>query len=205
MIEHSHKTLTTESEIAAYLHRTRMAILEVLRKGPATGSEIAATIGVHPANLTRHLRILVDADLIRLIEKRDTGRNLEKWYAATATSFDVAPEADGLSAPHKIALAFARSEISAALARLPDTSPGTVKTLVVEARLSQSDIDHYAKALEELAGRFAAANGSGDTSIHLVLSLHPGDAKERRPLIIKLQRRQKSATATKRRGGRKRD
>ena len=115
---------TSEREIGAYMHRTRMSILAALGAGPATVSQIAARVGVHPANLTRHVRILEDADLIVLVEKRDTGRNLEKYYQAAAHSFDVAPDANALTAPHKIALAMARSELSAALARLPDYVTG---------------------------------------------------------------------------------
>jgi len=99
MLQRSHRTLRTEAEIAAYLHRSRIAILDALRHGPATASQIAQGMGVHAANLTRHLRILERAGLIALVEKRDTGRNLEKYYAAVASSFDVAPEAANIQAP----------------------------------------------------------------------------------------------------------
>src|SRR5262249_45972522 len=102
----NHRTLTAQAEIEAYLHNTRMQMLAVLRDGPATGAQIAERLGVHPANLTRHLRTLLDAGLIELVERRDTGRNVEKYYAAAAHSFDVAPEADALGAPHKVGLAY---------------------------------------------------------------------------------------------------
>ena len=62
MSNNEHRTLTSEREIAAYLHRTRIAILDALRSGPATASQIGDKLGVHPANLTRHIRTLVDAD-----------------------------------------------------------------------------------------------------------------------------------------------
>ena len=39
-----YRTLTTEAEISAYLHRSRMAILDVLRDGPATATQIAARL-----------------------------------------------------------------------------------------------------------------------------------------------------------------
>src|SRR5215471_2715194 len=140
MLQGSHRTLRTEAEIAAYLHRSRMAILDVLRQGPATASQIAQRMGVHPANLTRHLRILERAGLIALVDKRDTGRNLEKYYAAVAVSFDVAPDAANLKAPHKIALAFARSDLSAALAQMPDDPSGIVKVHVLEASIAPAKV-----------------------------------------------------------------
>lgn len=175
----SHRILTTEREIAAYLHRARMKILEVLRDGPATASQIAARMGVHPANLTRHLRMLEDAGLIALVETRATGRNVEKYYAATADTFDVAPGADALSAPHKIALSFARGDLAAALAGPPDALGGTVKVHVVGARLAPHALAQFAEELARLARRFEAAGGTTGTAHHLTLALYPGDVGAR--------------------------
>jgi len=170
-----HRTLTTETEITAYLHRTRMAILEALRGGPATASQVAAKLGVHPANLTRHIRMLVNAGLIVLVEKRDTGRNLEKYYQAAAESFDVAPEADRLKAPHKIGLAFARSDLSCALARLPDKEKRPVVALVGSARISSGDVERFSNALAAVVESFSAADKQSGESYHLNLCLYPGD------------------------------
>jgi DNA-binding transcriptional ArsR family regulator len=185
MQKHAHKTLTTEAEIAAYMNRPRMAILNALRDGASTSSQIAAKLGVHPANLTRHMRILEEAGLIALVEKRDTGRNLEKYYAAAAWSFDVAPDASGLTAPHKLALAFARSEFSAALARLPDGLDVFAKIFVLSARLAPAQLDAFSDELSRLAERFAAANGEAGEAFHLVMALYPGDgvSGEDRPQI----------------------
>ncbi len=171
----THKTLTSEREIGAYMHRTRMSILAALGAGPATVSQIAARVGVHPANLTRHVRILEDADLIVLVEKRDTGRNLEKYYQAAAQSFDVAPDANALTAPHKIALAMARSELSAALARLPDSSPGAVQVFSVGARLSRERMRGFLRALAALAAEFEAADEGRGATCRMTLAMYPGE------------------------------
>ena len=170
----THRTLTTTTEIEAYLHRTRMAILEALRPGPATSSQIADRLGVHPANLTRHIRTLEAAGLIELVEKRDTGRNLEKYYDTTASSFDVAPDADRLEAPHKIALAFARSDISAALGALPDDELRPVAGYVSSARLSPDDIERLQRALADLVALFATASSADGEGYHLTACLYPG-------------------------------
>jgi DNA-binding transcriptional ArsR family regulator len=161
------------------LHRTRMQMLQALGEGPATCTQVAERLDVHPANLTRHWRVLIEAGLVVLAEKRDTGRNLEKYYAATAKSFDVAPGADALVAPHKIALAFARSELSAALARLPDAAPGPVAVRVVEARLSPGRITAYLAAAEKLAAQFEAESSEEGEPFTLVVAMYPGDAHAR--------------------------
>ena len=93
-----HCRLTTEKQITAYLHRTRMQIVAELQNGAATVTQIAKKLGVHPANLTRNFRILSEAGLIELVEKRDTGQNLEKWYATLADSFEIVPSDDELAA-----------------------------------------------------------------------------------------------------------
>ena len=171
----NHRTLSTETEISAYLHRSRMAILDVLRDGAATTTQIAARLGVHPANLTRHIRVLEEAGLVALVEKRDTGRNLEKYYAATARRFRVAPETATLAAPHKIALTFARSELSAALVRLPDEVTDPVTALVLRASVAPDMAKLFAEELAGLAERFSAADRGDGQAYQLVLALYPGD------------------------------
>ncbi len=175
----SHRILTSGREIAAYLHRARMTILKILRDGPATSSQIAARMGVHPANLTRHLRTLEGAGLIALAETRATGRNVEKYYAATADTFDVVSGTDALAAPHKIALSLARSDLAAAVADLPDAPHGTVKVHVVGARLAPHALAQFAEELARLARRFEAADGTAGTAHRLTLALYPGEVAGR--------------------------
>lgn len=182
------RVLTAEPEIAAYLHRTRMAILGALRGGPATGSQIAAALGVHPANLTRHLRVLEQAGLIVLAETRDTGRNLEKYYRATAARFDVAPGAR-LGSPQRVALAFARSDLSAALEKLPERDPRPALALLRPARLRPRDLARFRKALEELVEAFGGADAEGGEPYHLNLSLYPGAMPAPGEPAVRLRRR----------------
>lgn len=160
-----------------------MEILAQLRDGPATGSQLGSRLGVHPANLTRHIRVLVDAGLVELAETRDTGRNLEKYYAATADSFDVAPQAD-LEAPHAVALEFARSDLAAAITRLPQDEQRSVIALVSEARVAPRDVARFCSRLEALMKEFRSADGGAGEVYHLNLSLYPSDGSvENRPPV----------------------
>lgn len=189
MPRQTHRTLVKQAEVEAYLHSTRMAILEALRDGPATSTHIAAKLQVHPANLTRHLRTLEEAGLIELVEKRDTGRNLEKFYEACATTFDVAPDADGLEAPHKIGIAFARSDLSAALAHLSDEDTRPVITLLSSARIAAADVSRFAAELQALVAAFTAADGKHGESYHLNVSLYPSDIEAANSQQIRLGRK----------------
>ncbi|MFI6984075.1 ArsR/SmtB family transcription factor [Embleya sp. NPDC050154] len=175
MSSKTRRVLTTEAEIAAYLHRTRMAILDALRDGAATATQVARRLDVHPANLTRHIRILESAGLVILVEKRDTGRNLEKYYAASAERFTVAPAPTDMTAPHKIALTFARSELSAALARLPDKSSDPIVALTLGVRIAPGDASAFADELVRLGERFSAADREDGRPYQLVLAIYPGE------------------------------
>jgi DNA-binding transcriptional ArsR family regulator len=166
--------LRTEAEISAYLHRARMAILDVLQAGPATSSQVAARLGVHPANLTRHLRVLSAAGLIVLTETRDTGRNLEKYYARVADRFVVEPDPGGLASPHRIALTFAQSQLAAALVRLPERVEEPVAALSLTVRLSAARAREFADELSRLARRFGEDEEAGHP-YEAVLALFPGE------------------------------
>ncbi|MFP4114587.1 MAG: ArsR/SmtB family transcription factor [Spirochaetota bacterium] len=179
MLTKTHRTLSTDAEISAYLHRTRMDILAALRDGPATGSQIAERLGVHPANLTRHIRILRNAGLVRLERTRDTGRNLEKYYAATAFSFDVAPEADRLTAPHKKALAFARSDLSAAMSALSDDDERPVLCLVSDVTLDPNRLNDFRRAFEDLVASFKEDGSASAAPYRTNLSVYPAPADDR--------------------------
>lgn len=151
-----------------------MDILSVLRGGPATISRIAASLGVHPANLTRHLRTLVDAGLVELDHTRDTGRNLEKYYRSVSDTFDVSPGADGYSAPHKVALEYARSDLAAAIVQLPESVDTPVIALVVAAKVRREDLQEYCRRMEALAKEFESADADNGIEYHINLSAYPG-------------------------------
>ena len=182
MIPRTHRTLTSAEQITAYLHSTRIDILAVLRDGPSTVTQIASLLGVHPANLTRHVRVLVEAGLVELDHTRDTGRNLEKYYRSIADTFDVAPEADGVTSPHKVALEFARSDLSAALTQLPEALSLPVLSLVAAARVRRDKIPEYFRRLEALAREFESSNADSDDGendgvheeYHINLNVYPG-------------------------------
>ena len=169
-----HLTLRSDVQIRAYLHRTRMDILTALRDGPATASQIAAALGVHPANLTRHVRTLVDAGLVELDHARDAGRNLEKYYRSVAQTFDAAPDSDSLEAPHKVALEFARSDLSAAIAQLPDALEQPVLALVAMARIPRRRVPGFFRRIQAIARQFEASDSDDGAAYHVNLSIYPG-------------------------------
>jgi DNA-binding transcriptional ArsR family regulator len=83
--------ITTPKQQKAYFHPVRMKILNFLTRERLTISQTAERLKVHPANIAHHFRVLQSAALIRLVEERDLGRVIEKYYEAVATVFDIRP------------------------------------------------------------------------------------------------------------------
>lgn len=74
-------TLTTDLQRKAFLHPIRSKILDFLVVQPMTITGVAKELGVHPANITHHFKTLLGAKLIKIVEERDTGRVIEKYYS----------------------------------------------------------------------------------------------------------------------------
>lgn len=150
-----------------------MEIVRRLKKGPATASQIAAGLKVHPANLTRHIRILLNAGLIVLTETRTTGKNLEKYYEAVAESFVVNPDPGVLKAPHKLALQFALSDLTAAISELSEKDEDPVYAMIQGARIPKAKIKPLCKAIDKLIASFASSDTKTGEPYHLNISFYP--------------------------------
>src|SRR5512145_1167166 len=85
----AHIALRTSESISAYANPMRMALLSILAEEECTLSMLASKIGTTPANLSHHIRKLLEARLIVLVETRATARNVEKYYRASARSYSV--------------------------------------------------------------------------------------------------------------------
>lgn len=169
----ANKRLSGVEELRAYAHPTRMAILAILAGRALTLSHIAQRMGVHPANLSRHLKILERAALIVLTEKRDTGRNIEKYYKAAAAIFTPDFEGLGPADKRKMALGILRDELGAAIARVEagELAESDMLILVSVARLHPKDLAAFRRKLAGLAKNFSACDTPDGTAYTLGLSL----------------------------------
>ncbi len=167
------QALTTDEQIRAYINPTRMTILSLMAQEKRSVSGIARQLGVHPANLTHHVKLLEKAGLIELVEKRETGKNLEKFYRATAYHFTVS--AGGQPANQQLlALSILRDNLTTALQTLENQSGdqpvlGVLKTV----RLKPEDVEAFAQKLLDLAAEFSGRAADAGTVYSLNASLYP--------------------------------
>ncbi len=177
--------LTTHEQIRAYVHPTRITILAMLAAEPQTITGVARQLGVHPANITHHFRQLEKAELIRLVEKRETGRNLEKYYRAAAYHFTISPPEGKPASQGVLALAILRDNLTAAIQALKakennDETNIAVLGLLTTARLRQEDLVRFVTRLQEVRQEFSALHAETGEMYNLNISLYPGE-KERPP------------------------
>lgn len=79
--------LNTPEQLQALAHPTRHRILNVLVERTATNKQLAAILGDPPARIHFHVRELLSAGLVAIVEERTKGGVVEKYYRAVARSF----------------------------------------------------------------------------------------------------------------------
>ncbi len=167
--------IRSEKEAKAYLHPVRTRILQFLKKQPMTVSQIADILKVHPANLTHHFKKLQEADLIQLVEERDTGRVVEKYYRSIAHSFEMRQEIFSMEAAGSHALQALQQDMAAAAAALPSDAKNLI-CLIASAQLTEAGFALFQKKLEKLMAEFRRETRDSEQSgqyYSLNLSLYP--------------------------------
>jgi DNA-binding transcriptional ArsR family regulator len=167
--------LNDPARIKAYLHPVRIAVLRALAVEPRTLTSVAREMKVHPANIAHHFRLLSRLGLIRLVESRDTGRNLEKYYAAVARNFVVRPKAKGPTSRQLLALSILRDDLSAAVDRVAPRAEETL-ALLASARLGRRQLGRFSRRLQALVAEFRRAKAAEGRSYSLNVSLYPDAA-----------------------------
>lgn len=165
--------LTSEQEVKAYVHPLRMKILGVLAKEARTISQIARGLEVHPANITHHFRILEKAKLLALVEERDIGRTVEKYYRATAMAFEISPPEGAVQNANSKVLSFLKDDLVAAIGSLHGDDREEVIGLIKQTKISRSDFKVFCERLQGLIGEFERAGASEGIGYTLNLSLYP--------------------------------
>jgi DNA-binding transcriptional ArsR family regulator len=78
-------------QIKAFTDPLRVRVLVVLAERAATNQQVADALGEPQAKVLYHIRVLLEVGLIRLVEQRVRGGNVEKYYRAVARAFSIDP------------------------------------------------------------------------------------------------------------------
>src|SRR5215475_7044826 len=165
--------ITTPKQQRAYFHPVRMKILNFLTRERLTISQTAERLKVHPANITHQFRVLQAAGLIRLVEERDIGRVVEKYYEAVATMFNIRPPEGSVKSVNKKGLSFLRDDLSASIDLLKADDSEDVYGQIWTTRIDSKTFLSFAKRLRSLIEEFENTECKNGTTYALNLSLYP--------------------------------
>jgi DNA-binding transcriptional ArsR family regulator len=165
--------ITTADQQKAYFHPVRMKILNFLTAERLTVSLTAGRLKVHPANITHHFRVLQHAGLIHLVEERDIGRVVEKYYEAVARVFDVRPAPGEIEHIGQQVLRVLRDDLSGNITRLKGDDVDVLIGQLSTTRIDRRTYADFAARLQALLKEFEAAGSEGGEPYALNLSLYP--------------------------------
>lgn len=111
-------------QLKAFADPLRNRILHLLADREATNQQLAAALGQPQARLLHHVRVLLDAGLIVLVEERVRGGNVEKYYRATARLYGFRPDPDGMETLSGAVFEAVTQEVVASLALWPEQDIG---------------------------------------------------------------------------------
>ncbi len=169
-------TINSDEQIRAYINPTRMTILSYLAKEKQSVSMIAQLLKVHPANLTHHFKVLEKVGLIKLVEKRETGKNLEKLYRAAAFQFIVDAENETTN-KQVLGLIILRDNLNASIQALKSqTKEKDVLAVIKTVRIDQQKLSRFATRLLDLANEFGKSSSNKGEVYSLNASIYPTEA-----------------------------
>lgn len=198
IFQHSVHEITTPEQQKAYLHPVRMKVLGFIAAKPMTISQVASELKVHPANITHHFRTLEDSGLIRLVEERDVGRVVERYFRTIAQTFNIRPPEGSVENVNSKVLGFLRNDLSAAISALDVNDSEDVTGLIRKAKINKDQYAAFAKRLEILVKEFGNMNGDSGETYALNVSLYP-HKKDYGPIgRIELRKKSKKSTRLRR-------
>ena len=165
--------LKRDSQIKAYVHPTRITILRMLANKKRTVSSVAKELKVHPANITHHFKLLERVGLIKLVEKRDIGKNIEKYYRSVARSFAVNVDRSRRSNKQALELSILRNHLSAAISTVKRDDKHKVVAVIRIARIKPRDIMILQRKIMKLIREFGQLDSASGKSYTLNISAYP--------------------------------
>ncbi len=169
-------------QLRAVADMLRMRIVDTLRERPMTVTQLGEMLDTAPAKIHYHVRELEKVGLLRLVETREKGGILEKYYQPIARDFNV-PKELLLSAPPDELLAttdswfeqFKRGFRRALHKMLEQKAQEPDALLAFEPLYLTREEQHMiGKQLEELLRPYALKRGiEGERVMQMMFSIYP--------------------------------
>src|SRR5215210_7216729 len=164
--------LTTPDQVKAIGHPLRTTILQLLHERAATVTELAVAVGRPKSTVAHHVKVLVEAGLVRVVRTRRVRAIEERFYGRTARMFYVAVQqtSDGDELPRDFNdFEVAARESAAAYA------DGKLWGFIRHARISEAQASEFWERMAELVADFDQLPRSGETMYGFAVGVYPTD------------------------------
>lgn len=136
--------------LKAFTDPLRVRVLAILTKRAATNQQIADALGEPHAKVLYHIRFLLDAGLIQLVDQQIKGGNVEKYYRAVARMFGLRPGLDD-QFDNSGWLEAIRQEVAASVAHWPELP---LRWETRRARLAPERLEEFDQRLQALIAEY---------------------------------------------------
>lgn len=160
--------ITAPAQLRAIANPLRDTILDLLLERAATVAELAAAVGRPRSTVAYHVKVLVDAGLLRIVRTRKVRAIDERYYGRTARMFPVGVvDREDPTTMHDNALSVAGAEAA------PAHEADRAFMILRHARVPRERAVEFWSAVLALSRDFAELPRAGDTMYGFAAGLYP--------------------------------
>ena len=159
--------VSTPAQLRAMADPLRGTLLDLLLERAATVSELAAAVGRPKSTVAHHVKVLVDAGLLRVVRTRRVRAIDERYYGRTARLFRVG----AITPPRDQEMANPISD--AAAEAIAAYAADDLRATLRHARIPAERAREFWAEVLLLANAFAKLPRAGDTVYGFVVGLYP--------------------------------
>jgi DNA-binding transcriptional ArsR family regulator len=164
--------VSTPAQLRAFAHPLRGTILDLLLERAATVSELAAAMSRPKSTVAHHVKVLLDAEMLKVVRTRRVRAIDERYYGRTARLFHVGAIDRPEDRPGTLAVnPFSSAALDAAAAHEADDLRYSLR----HARISRERAGEFWKHVVALLQEFARIPRSDDAVWGFAVGLYPTD------------------------------
>jgi len=163
--------VTALHELRAMFDPLRGALLDLVLERAATVSELAEAVSRPKSTVAHHVKVLVDAGMLRVVRTRRVRAIEERFYGRTARNFSV-----GRVRAHDVSPPPWTNELSdAADESMPAYQADRMRALRRHVRISNEQAGEFWERVVALMNEFNQLPREGDFPYSLIVSLYPAE------------------------------
>jgi DNA-binding transcriptional ArsR family regulator len=164
--------VTTPAQLRAMADPLRATILDLLLERAATVAELAAAVKRPKSTVAHHVKVLVEAGMLRVVRTRRVRAIDERYYGRTARMFYVgvvSRPGDDKTLVHANALSVAAAE------SVPAHEADDLRSSLRHARIPEPRAAEFWQCVDALLREFAQLPRAGETVYGFAAGLYPTD------------------------------